>query len=419
MRVTGIRTAARAIAFQLNLTIFAAAGATAVHAQETDWTALTRDADVKLSFRYRYEAVDDDNFSRDAEASTLRTRLSLTSGEVNGFSGFVEFDDVHQIGPDNYNAGAGNTPSHSDYPVIADPEGTEVNQAYVDYTRGGWLVRLGRQRINFDNQRFVGGVGWRQNEQTFDAVKLNYKHDHFDASYAYVNKVQRIFGDDVPAGTHDQDGTHLLNVNSDLDGIGKLSGYYYRLDNEDAAAFSSATIGARLTGKRQVRQSQNGDIAMRYTAEFARQRDAGDNPADYSANYWNLEAGVLFDAWDLGVGWEVLDGDENSPGEAFRTPMATLHAFNGWADRFLNTPDAGLDDKYVKAKFGQRNVTAQLIYHRFDAADGGAEFGDEIDFMVGYKFSRIFRADLKYARFSGEDGVQDVFKLWLVLSAAL
>ena len=377
---------------------------------------LAQEADADLTFRYRYESVDDDALSKDAEASTLRSRLSLSSGRVGNFGAFAEFDDVREVGPDNYNAGAGNTPSRSQYPVVADPEGTEVNQVYVEYEQEEWRVRVGRQRVNFDNQRFVGGVGWRQNEQTYDAVRLGYKHIHFNADYVYVYKVRRIFGDDVSAGTHDQDGTHLLNLNASVDGLGKVSAYYYLLDNEDAAAFSTSTLGARLTGKRVLKQTQGGDVNLRYAAEFARQSDAGDNPAGYSASYWNLDAGVLFDVWDLGVGWEVLDGDEDRAGEAYRTPLATLHAFNGWADRFLATPNAGLDDKYVKAKFSQGNATAQLRYHRFEAADGGDDFGNEVDFLVGYKFHKYLRVDLKYADFNGDGAVEDVSKLWLMVS---
>ena len=51
----------------------------------------------------------------------------------------------------------------TNYPVVADPEGTDLNQFYVQYAApAGTTVRLGRQRIKLDTERFVGSVAWRQ-----------------------------------------------------------------------------------------------------------------------------------------------------------------------------------------------------------------------------------------------------------------
>jgi hypothetical protein len=373
--------------------------------------------EVALSFRYRYEGVDDDAFAKDADASTLRSRLSLQSGEYREFDFFVEVDDVRELVWDDFNAGQGNSPSRTEYPVVADPEGTEINQVYVDYNGfKDWTLRFGRQRINLDNQRFIGGVGWRQNEQTFDAVQIDYQSEAWSATYSFVNKVRRIFGDDVSAGTHDQDGTHLLNVAGDIAGLGKLVGYYYRIDNEDDAAASTSTFGARLTGS----YKPNEDLKVRYAAEFARQSDIANNPSDFHANYWHLDAGIAVGIYDVGLGWEVLTGDADSTSyEAFRTPLATLHAFNGGADKFLRTPSAGLDDKYVKFMATPGRAVVQIRYHDFEADDGGLNLGDEIDIHVGYKLTDRFSGGIYYASFDGSNGVSDTDKVWLQASFAL
>ncbi|MDP6377528.1 MAG: alginate export family protein [Pseudomonadales bacterium] len=383
-------------------------------AGSSDWDSFIKDGKASLSFRYRFEHVDDNRFSDDADASTVRTRLSIASGRVKGFQLFTEFDNVSQIGADDYNAGGGNTPSMGGYPVIADPEGSELNQLYLDYKAGNFGARVGRQRINLDNQRFVGGVGWRQNEQTYDAVKFEYTGDGFDARYAYINKVRRILGDQVSAGIHDQDGTHLLNAGVDLGSVGRLAAYYYRLDNEDAFAFSTSTFGARFKGS----VALGDDVKIRYEGEFARQTDAGDNPADYDANYTHLNGGVIVGKVDVGVGWEALGGDEDDPGEAFRTPFATLHAFNGFADQFLATPDAGLEDRYVKVKFTPDAWIAEARYHSFEADDGSEEFGEELNLRLGYKFNKWVRADAFYADFDGDGSRPDVDKFWLMVSVA-
>ncbi len=371
--------------------------------------------EVDLSFRYRYEYVDQDGISDEAKASTMRSRLSLQSGTYRNFDFFVEVDDVQEVGVDQFNSGAGNTPDRTQYPVVADPEGTEVNQIYIDYAASkGWTWRLGRQRINLDNQRFVGGVGWRQNEQTFDALSTVYQRGKVTVRYAYVWKVRRIFGEDVPAGLHDQNGTQLLNVSGEMDRLGKITGYYYRIDNGDSLAASTKTIGFRLSGRKDVY-----GFKTRYTGEYATQTGIAHNPVRFDADYWNLEAGVIIGDFDIGLGWEVLTGDANDSGKAFRTPLATLHVFNGWADKFLTTPAAGLDDRYLKFKVVRGNAIVQLRLHNFEAEDGGSNFGDELDLRIGYKMNDKLRGDLFFASYNGRSGIADTDKFWLMFSMKL
>ena len=63
------------------------------------------------------------------------------------------------------------------YPVVADPESYEINRLQLTNTSIiDTTITLGRQRIVLDDHRFVGNVGWRQNEQTFDALRVVNKH---------------------------------------------------------------------------------------------------------------------------------------------------------------------------------------------------------------------------------------------------
>lgn len=114
-----------------------------------------------VNLNLRGESVDQDGFSRDAFALTLRTVLGYETARYGGWAILVEAEDVSAVGDAAYNSTInGNT----DRPVIADPDGTEVNQAYLSYVGiEDTTVRLGRQRIKLDNDRFIGNVGWRQN----------------------------------------------------------------------------------------------------------------------------------------------------------------------------------------------------------------------------------------------------------------
>ena len=88
---------------------------------------------------------------------------------AHGFSALLEGEGIASAG-DRYNSGANGVTTR---PAITDPEGAELNQAYLAWKGGHAGATLGRQRLLFDNQRWIGNSGWRQNEQTFDAVAFD------------------------------------------------------------------------------------------------------------------------------------------------------------------------------------------------------------------------------------------------------
>lgn len=364
---------------------------------------------VDLSFRYRIEMVDQSGFDQDAVASTVRSRATINTSWSDAISTLVEFDDVSEIIWDNYNGGAGTTPSRTRYPVIADPQGTEVNQAYISYTKGDTKVAFGRQRILIANQRFVGGVGWRQNEQTFDGLtyKTKFMKD-IEFNYAYVYNVNRIFGESATGGNH-QHNTHLINADYKVSG-GKISGYFFAIDNNDALALSNNTFGLRYTG------AVNN---LSYTLEFASQSDAGDNPNNYSAIYYVLDGNYKIGNGSLGVGIETLGGDRNG-GQGFTTSLATLHGFQGWADVFLATPTAGIKDVTFKGAYKINGYSIKAIYHDFSTEQGGVDLGTEIDFLVTKKLTKQLSGMLKFASFNSDNvGYVSRDKIWLMLTYKL
>lgn len=374
-----------------------------------------KDGKAAVDLRYRYEHVDQDNISREADASTLRLRLNYATGAVQGFSGFVEFDYVAEVLLDSFNSGDGSNPGRTVYPVVADPHGTDLNQLYLDYSNGKqFSARFGRQRILLDNQRFVGGVGWRQNEQTYDGLTLTMSEVmNATVRYSWVSRVKRIFGARSPAGNHDGN-IHLLNVTVPLNQRWTATPYVYVIDNDDEAQFSSTTIGARVHGGINV-----GDLPFTLAVDFATQADAANAPVDYRANYLRLDAGLnVTESLNFGVGYERLGGDENAQGKAFRTPLATLHAFQGWADQFLNTPDAGIADTFASVRYTHEAWTITGVLHNFQADAGSADYGNELDVTVGRRLADRYDLLLKAAYFNADDQpFADTAKLWLMLSA--
>lgn len=365
-----------------------------------------------LNARLRFEYVDQDGVAAITEPSyapTLRTRFGFTSAPVYGFQGMLEGENVTVLGPeDNFNAAGSNGVGYK--PAVADPPATELNQAWLSYTYPNWIsVKGGRQRITLDNHRFVGDVGWRQNMQTFDAVAFESKPlQDLNLYYGYVWDVRRVFGDvpGLPAANRDfTSESHLLNASYSGWKYGRLAGYAYLLDLQNAAgaANSCATYGGYFAGSAPVTEK----LSLGYRAEFAWQTDYADSPQSYEAEYFNVELGAAIKPFAFGAGYEVLgtDSNDNAPGSiGFRTPLATLHAFNGWADVFLATPSNGLRDLYG---FAQVTLPAQIplrvVYHKFDADSGGADYGQEFDVMASKKFGKYWTALLKYSFYDGDE----------------
>jgi len=383
-------------------------------AAETFTEAFTQ-GKAGISFRYRLEHVDQERFSEDALASTIRARLNFKTADLKGWGIFAEYDFVETIGWDDYNAGFGNTPDKIKYPVVADPTGPDLNQIFISWKHnGGGEFRGGRQRIIYDNARYVGNVGWRQNEQTYDAVSYQFKNKSgVNLQVAYLNKVYRIFGRDVPAGEHDMK-TWIGNLAKSWENVGKLTGYYYDIDNLNLAAFSTTTYGVRFSGSRKA-----GDTKLGYTAEYARQKDSANNPVDYSANYYRLDFSATFGKITPYIGYESLGGDDTRLGAMFRTPLATLHAFNGWADKFLVTPPAGLNDLFLGLKGKAGTWNWNVLYHDFEAESGKQNFGKELDASIARKFAKHYGVLFKAAWFDGSSSsiYTDTTKLWVQLTA--
>jgi len=367
-----------------------------------------------LEFRYRLETVDQDPFADDAIASTLRSRLNYQTATWHSLSAFVEADNVTVLGDDDtYNS---TTNGATDRPIVADPEYTEVNQAYLQLKAGSFTGLAGRQRITLDNQRFIGNVGWRQNEQTYDALTLKSSAlTKTQLHYSYIANVNRITGPDEgsqPANYHGA--INALNGRVELGAFGAVTGFAYLLDLDNAPALSSSTYGVHWAGTYKVSEATK----LNWLASYASQGDYADNRNDYSADYYLLEGGATRGKFGLKAGYEVLGGDDQ-PNHAFQTPLATLHAFQGWADKFLTTPRGGVEDLYLGGTATVGPVALQLVWHDFQAEAFSQNYGSEWDASAAYKFGAKtnYEAMLKFADYQADGFATDTTKLWLQFSA--
>lgn len=387
---------------------------------------------IEPSGRYRYQEVQDP-VRGDAQASTLKLRLSVDWRLSDNWQTFAEFDYVHGFNESGYNSVVIQRATSP----IPDPPGQELNQLFIRYVSDrNWLATLGRQALTFDNERHIGRVEFWQNDQTFDALSLHYQdHLQWTASYVYVDKVQRIFGNDAdpilspadiryatdprrPAtelGEHDHD-SHLLNVRYALNRQLRLTLYGYMLNNQSANILSSDTWGMRIEGSLKPDKIKYG-----YTVDYAHQADSNNNPWHYDVDYWLLEGSVQFKSHELALTVERFAQDN---GFGFTTSLATNHKFQGWADVFNSYRlGGGLLDMYMGYKGRDSKLRWQIVAHQFSDPQGERSVGHELDVEVAYRFDRQWEFKFIGAKYFADQGFdnfpasQQDLSTWMVSAA--
>lgn len=362
-----------------------------------------------VNFRYRYEAADYLVFPKRSWASTLRGAIGHETQRFRGFRAFGEIEAVGHIFNPSFND---TTNGNADRAPIPDPEGIEINQLYAAYDgHEGLDARLGRQEIGLGNQRFIGIDPWRQNHQSFDALRLTYEADEtLTVDYTFAFGVNRVLGNDSPFGREDMAG-HFLDVRKTVADVGNFAGYAYLTDYDELDLLSTNTYGARydrtfrgeeLAGEDAFWNQADWGVAL----EYAKQTDAGDNPSDISADYLLLEGSADFSGYRFTLASETLGGS-GDPDDAFTTPLASLHWFNGYADQFQGIPDEGLVDRRfvfdtdVRLSQVPFPLHLEVAYHWFSSDAGSTDYGRELDLDVQAVITDQFSAGVRYADFNG------------------
>lgn len=364
--------------------------------------------DPILDLRLRVETAEQSSFEQAATSVTFRVRTGATLS-YEGFTLLAE--------------GEGNVTlerSFNDtlprngvepFPVIADPETLELNRLHIGYQAENASIVLGRQRIIHDDARFVGNVVWRQNEQTYDAVRLRVTQGPLMIDGTYAISQRTIFGSNSPRTEFE--GDFLLSRAALELGPVDLVAFHYALDYEDRLNFSSETLGASASLSIPV-----GPASFGARLRYATQSDNGDNPLTYQADYWLAEGSLKLAGFTARAQYEELGSDEGLA--AFQTPLATAHKFNGFADLFLVTPASGLADtnfslaRTITVPGLPGGISVKAIYHDFDSAIGRIDFGDEIDFVASFKINQLAFL-VKYADYDANSFAVDTERLTIQL----
>lgn len=374
---------------------------------------------VSLDFRPRYEFMSQAGKS-DANAFTVQTLLGLASKPIAGLSANLQFIDVAGIINDYNSLKNGKT----GYAVIPDPEEANINQAYLQYQGlGGMRIRAGRQEINLDDQRFVGAVGFRQTPQSFDAVSLQADPNHSLGAYAaYIWRIKNILNENVPSKTF------LGEIHWQPSALFRAQAFGYWYGNQAKSSIPGAAA-CFLSGNAQICNSQTlglrfqgvipvaSTVQIPYDFSYAKQLPYDAGSSLINAQYYHLSSGVRWAGLGAIANYMVM-GSNRSGTYGFQTPLATKHAFNGWAEVFLTTPPQGLRSLYFTLEGKLLGTALQATYYDFRSAYQNENYGHEIDLSAIHRFSAHWSAGVQYADYRRSHYGVNTEGAWVFVTAA-
>lgn len=367
------------------------------------------DNTLDWSARARYAEFDGDESAR---AASLLLRATLDTHWNDTFSTDVQLDNVSRAFKNEHSDGV----HLNGKPVIPDPGGFDLNQIYVKANLDSVTFKLGRQRINLDDQRFVGGNGFWQNEQTFDAALANVKlFSNSQLTYAYIDNANRIYGEDAdkylqpgdqnyagpeserPAaslGDH-RHHTHLVELDLNEWDYSQVKTYAFHIDNVTMPSVSNNTVGGNYTFTYKL-------DAVRYHVKLEtaaqKQTEINDSPV---LPYYLANIGVGISHIEFDGRYEVLG---NKEGTSFVTPLASGHDFQGLANQISNYAAGGLKDASIGISWRSSPFKIESRYHQFNAYTNNDYLAQELDLIFGYKPNRKHAVTLLLTSFKPEVG---------------
>jgi hypothetical protein len=344
----------------------------------------------RMELRHGYSKLPSED-SLMAAFVSQRSRLNL-SYESEKFNTFVSFQEVRVWGAKG---------------MFETLPGVGLNQAYADVKIfEGFSLKVGRQQIRLDNQRFFAINNWNQAGRTHDAAVLNMKHSGWNLQLggAFNQDKEQLYGTDYTRNQYKtlnflwinkmfgKAGFSALAVMDGFDDPDKANKTYFRSTFGGIFYLKPGKQTIELHGFKQNGKTKNGqEINAWYVHLVGRLRPA---------QKLHMIAGI-----------EILSGKDKTTGDlkyrSFDPLYSANHAFNGHLDYFTNvtvhTKEGGLVNPYINLVYNlTETVNLKADYHYFalqnkllDANNQVVDkyLGSEIDISFQYFITK--QADLQ------------------------
>ena len=355
---------------------------------------------VSGQLRHRSE-IDARDFTGAADTygyHLLRTRLGVAVKPLPDVTAFVQIQDGRNFGGENPSQGRGTMDASADQ--------LDLHQAYFqvdDLFDAPMSVRLGRQELQYGNERLIGVVAWANSGRSFDGAVLKLRTDAANVDLFAAQLV------DVPG---EPEGQALYGVWSvwPIFGGGSLEAFIL-LDNN-----TSDVTGGPDEGKNQLVRYTPGlylhgagsgiDYALEAYYQGGKVSPASEAPRqDIQAYLLSGGIGYTFETEArprLGALYTLISGDNENDDtyKVFNTLFASNHGFYGYMDYFpalLNS--YGLQDFGLSASTSiTERFRLGLDFHHFmmaasiELSDGHElnVLGQEFDLTATYRYNRHF-----------------------------
>ncbi|HUP30470.1 MAG TPA: alginate export family protein, partial [Usitatibacter sp.] len=328
--------------------------------------------------RPRYNRIDEDDKPLRTEGFTSRAVLGWRSAPYRGLRLTIEGLHTGPLGAKRFNDDGAQIAS-SPYPLLPDPRYTGWNQVHAEYTGIDSLrLRLGRQQLRIDNERWVSDNDFRQVPQLFDGVRAVYTgvaNAELDAGYFTHMRTTSGMTRELRLAT-------LRAAWNPLPGH-SLGAYGVFHDQAQNGAFTGfADNSYRVLGVRAEGAFAAGPVDVPYVLEAAQQRPYAGGDSRVHAVYVRAGAGVSTSQFTVRYDYEVKGSNRGQYG--LQMPLTDFYAFNGWTLHFFNTPRQGLRDGWITARHRWNAFTLYAEGHRFRSDFGGIDFGREVDAGLTY-----------------------------------
>ncbi|CAM3376437.1 alginate export family protein [Aequorivita lipolytica] len=367
------------------------------------------DAQLRPRFEYRhgYKTLFPDNVDPAAFVSQ-RTRLNF-GYKTEKLNFYLSAQDIRVWG---------------DVPQLnlADENGFSLHQAWGEMLFNSELfLKIGRQEIVYDDQRFLGNVDWAQQGRSHDAAVLKYEPSfmklHFGA--AYNQDKEALTGNVLTTNTYKS--LQYLWLHKDWE---KLNASFLFLNNglqyiDDVDESKNETRYSQTAGIHIKANVPKFNFVSNVYYQFG--KDVADN--ELSAYLLSLEAKYAATGkLNIGLGGELQSGNDygapaNGKNEAFNPLYGTNHKFNGFMDYFYvgnHLNNVGLIDAYANIKYSfSKKADLQATFHQFFAAaeivdETSKDLGIEMDLVTSLKTSDFIGIQAGYSHFFASNGIETI-----------
>jgi hypothetical protein len=354
-------------------------------------------------YRLRLEVQDRSDSPDQAMLLSASTRVGFETPLNDALTALLEFEGVSPI--------ARTISASASSPI--EGAGIEVNRAQVSLDAGALNLVIGRQAISWDDERLVGTIAFRQNQQSFDAVTARYISPTWTLEASQVWRVNKV--DAFAANRQEQSsGATLLRLSSSSP-LGWLSLYGGQIGqslDRDRLAGNSRTVGISLDGRRPI-----GAVTLLWKLDGAEQSIGRHSANTASPGYRRARFSVEGSRTAVSFGREVLDTDR---GASFQPTLGSKRSFQGFAGVFARTPDFGVADTHLELRsvIGNftpiSNLSVLVRAHNFRSASGDMPLGSELDAGIAATLG-VHRLSVEFAQFESQGFASDSRALWFTV----